>query len=66
MARDRLGGFGDRRLAATGAALLAAMRKAPTMCLHALAEDRNERRRFTDFLDNPGVLARRCWFAWAG
>lgn len=55
MAQDRLGGFGDRRLAATGAALLEAMRKAPTMCLHALPEDRNERRRFTDFLDNPGV-----------
>lgn len=47
MAQDRLGGFGARRLEA--------MRKAPTMCLHALPEDRNARRRFTDFLDNPGV-----------
>lgn len=55
MAVVGLGRFGDRRLAATGVALLTAMEKEATMCLHALAEDRNQRRRFTDFLDHPAV-----------
>ena len=41
-----IGRFNDRRLAATGAALAAAMQKHRTMCLHALAGDRNETRRF--------------------
>jgi hypothetical protein len=39
--QDDLGGFGDARLRGVGARLLAAMREQPTMCLHALAEDRN-------------------------
>ncbi|HVB68972.1 MAG TPA: IS4 family transposase [Acetobacteraceae bacterium] len=50
-----LGRFGDHRLAATGAALLGAVQREQTMCLHALAHSRAERRRFTDFLDNPAV-----------
>jgi hypothetical protein len=55
MAQPRLGRFGNRRLAATGDALLAAMQQERTMCLAALAEDRAETRRFTDFLDNEAV-----------
>jgi len=42
-----LGRFGDRRLAA--------MQKEQTMCLHALAGDRNETLRYTAFLDNEAV-----------
>jgi hypothetical protein len=50
-----LGRFGDRRLAATANALLEAMQKQRTMCLHALASDRKQQRRFNDFLDNEAV-----------
>jgi hypothetical protein len=50
-----LGRFGDRRLAATGEALLEAMQKQRTMCLHALADNREQQRRFNDFLDNEAV-----------
>ena len=42
MDQPQLGRFGDRRLAATGDVLLAAMQKQRTMCLHALAGDRSE------------------------
>ncbi len=55
MDQPQLGRFGDRRLAATGDELLAAMQKQQTMCLHALASGRSETRRFTDFLDNEAV-----------
>ena len=55
MDEPQLGRFGDRRLAATGDDLLAAMQKQRTMCLHALAGDRSESRRFNDFLDNEAV-----------
>jgi hypothetical protein len=55
MAQRQLGKFGDRRLAAVGDALLAAMQTQQTMCLSALAEDRVETRRFNDFLDNEAV-----------
>jgi hypothetical protein len=55
MTQHELGRFGDRRLAATGERLLAAMQKQPTMCLHALAESRNEALRFGEFLDNEAV-----------
>lgn len=55
MADPQLGWFGDRRRAATGDALLAAMQSKQTMCLHALAADRNQTRRFNDFLDNEAV-----------
>lgn len=55
MAHPQLGRFGNRRLAATGDDLLAAMQQKRTMCLAALAEDRAETRRFTEFLDNEAV-----------
>jgi hypothetical protein len=55
MDQRQLGRFGDRRLAATGEALLAAMQKQRTMCLHELASDRGETRRFNEFLDNEAV-----------
>lgn len=55
MPDDHLGRFGDRRLAATGDALLEAMQKQQTMCLHALADSRQQKRRFNDFLDNEAV-----------
>jgi hypothetical protein len=50
-----LGRFGNRRLAETAAALLEAMQQQRTMCLHALADNRKQRRRFNDFLDNEAV-----------
>jgi len=53
--QPQLGRFGDRRLAATGDALLAAMQKERTMCLTALSSDREEARRFNEFLDNEAV-----------
>ena len=55
MEQGQLGGFGDRRLAGTGTRLMKAMDRTPTMCLRVLSESRNERRRFTDFLDNSRV-----------
>jgi hypothetical protein len=55
MSLSPLGGFGDRRLAATGEALLAAMQKQRSMCLDALAESRAQKRRFNDFLDSEAV-----------
>jgi len=55
MAQPQLGRFGNRHLATTGDDLLAAMQKQRTMWLHALASDRNETRRFNDFLDNEAV-----------
>ena len=57
MSEGELGGFGDKRLRHVGARLLAAMQNSPTMCLHALAEDRNEAKRFEDFLANGAVSA---------
>ena len=57
MKQDDLGGFGDERLRKTGAKLLAAMQHRPTMCLHALAEDRKQTRQFGQFLANPAVSA---------
>src|SRR5664279_2829766 len=55
MNQPQLGHFGDRRLAATGNALLAAMQKQQTMCLNELASDAKEARRFNEFLDNEAV-----------
>lgn len=55
MPEYRLGRFGDRRLAKTANALLEAMQKQQTMCLDALADSREEKRRFNDFLDNEAV-----------
>jgi hypothetical protein len=55
MSQPQLGRFGDRRLASIGEDLLAAMQKQRTMCLHALAEDRGQARRFHRFLDSGSV-----------
>jgi hypothetical protein len=55
VAQDDLGGFGDARLRSVGARLLEAMREQPTMCLHALAEDRNEAVAFGRFLEHDAV-----------
>ncbi len=55
MAQDDLGGFGDKRLRGVGGRLLAAMRERPSMCLHALAEDRNEAVAFGRFLEHDAV-----------
>ena len=52
-----LGRFGDRRLACTGGALLAAMQSKRTMCMHRLARDRTQAVRFDRFLANPAVTA---------
>lgn len=57
MSEGELGGFGDARLRRIGATLLAAMESAPTMCLHALADTRNQARQFGRFLDNDAVSA---------
>jgi len=50
-----LGRFGDRRLAAVGHKLLSAMQEHRTLCLHRLAEDRNQAVQFGRLLDNPEV-----------
>ena len=55
MSEGGLGGFGDLRRCQVGARLLAAMRDAPTMCLNALLDDRNESRAFGRFLANRFV-----------
>jgi hypothetical protein len=55
MTEVSLGRFGDKRLAEAGAALLTAMQRQRTLCLHRLAKDRNQAVRFGRFLDNPGV-----------
>lgn len=55
MSDPQRGWFGDRRRAATGDALLAAMQSKQTMCLHALANHRNQARRFAGFLDHASV-----------
>ena len=55
MPDPQLGWFGHHRRAVTGDELLAAMQSQQTMCLHALAADRNQTLRFNDFLDNEAV-----------
>ena len=55
MVQDDLGGFGDARLRRVGARLLLAMHERPTMCVHALAEDRNEALSFGRFLEHDAV-----------
>lgn len=57
MSEGELGGFGDVRLRRAGARLLEAMQHAPSMCLHALAENRTEAKRFERFLANGAVSA---------
>jgi hypothetical protein len=53
--QPRLGHFGDRRIAATGSALLTAMERKQTMCLQALADSAGQTRKFNAFLDNEAV-----------
>jgi hypothetical protein len=50
-----LGGFGDKRLACVGGALLDAMQRQRTLCVHRLAKDRNQAIQFGRFLANPAV-----------
>jgi|SRR5665213_1422864 len=57
MVEAAVGGFGDRRLAEVGGALLAAVQSKRTMCLHRLAKDRNQAVQFGRFLANPAVTA---------
>src|ERR1700677_4456659 len=52
-----LGRFGDKRLACVGGALLDAMQRHRTLCLHRLAKDRNQAIQFGRFLANPAVTA---------
>jgi hypothetical protein len=58
MIKAELGRFGDKRLACVGGALLAAMQRKRTFCLHRLAKDRNQTIQFGRFLTNPAVTAR--------
>lgn len=55
MDETALGGFGDKRRAALGAELLSAVQSKRTLCIHRLAEDRNQTIRFNNFLANPAV-----------
>lgn len=55
MIGESLGRFGDRRLERVGTALLAAMQRQRTACVHRLAKDRNEALRFGRFLENSAV-----------
>lgn len=55
MDQHLLGSFGNSRLECVGGALLEAMQRKRTMCVHALAKCRSQARRFRGFLDNPAV-----------
>jgi DDE family transposase len=55
MRAAELGRFGDQRLAAVGTALLGAMQRQRTMCVHRLATDRKQAIQFGRFLANPEV-----------
>jgi hypothetical protein len=50
-----LGRFGDKRRARQGTELLAAVQRKRTLCVRRLAEDRQQERRFGEFLANPAV-----------
>jgi hypothetical protein len=50
-----LGRFGDKRLADLGAVLLSAVQSKRTLCIHRLADDRNQTLQFNNFLANPAV-----------
>jgi hypothetical protein len=52
---EDIGGFGHARLRRQGARLAGAMHQTPTMCLRALAEDRNQEVAFGRFLDHDDV-----------
>jgi Transposase DDE domain len=55
MIEARLGRFGDKRLACVGEALLAAIQRKRTLCVHRLAKDRNQAIQFGRFLANRTV-----------
>jgi Transposase DDE domain len=55
MAQVTLGGFGHKKRAEVGAILLNAVQSKRTLCLHRLADDRNQAIRFGNFLVNPAV-----------
>lgn len=50
-----VGRFGDKRLECIGGALLAAVQKKRTLCVHRLAKDRNQAIQFNRFLVNRTV-----------
>jgi hypothetical protein len=51
----QLGRFGDQRLACVGGALLAAMQRKRSFCVHRLGKSRNQAIQFGRFLANPAV-----------
>src|ERR1700722_3458944 len=55
MDETALGRFGDKRREDLGAMLLSAVQSKWTLCIHRLAEDRNQALRFNNFLANPAV-----------
>ena len=55
MQGESLGRFGDARLRCVGVELVTAMQQHRTMCLHRLARDRLQARRFGEFLANDQV-----------
>ena len=55
MIEETLGRFGDKRLECVGGALLNAMRRKRTLCVHRLAKNRNQSRQFGRFLSNRAV-----------
>jgi hypothetical protein len=55
MDETALGRFGDKRREDLGAMLLGAVQSKRTICIHRLAEDRNQALRFNNFLANPAV-----------
>lgn len=57
MITAEIGRFGDKRLACVGGALLAAMQRKRTLCVHRLAKDRNQTVQFGRFLTNPAVTS---------
>jgi len=52
-----LGRFGDKRLTCVGGALLAAVQRKRTLCVHRLAKDRNQAIQFGRFLANRAVTS---------
>ena len=58
-----LGRFGDKRLECVGGALLDAMQRQRTLCVHRLAKDRNQAIQFGRFLDNPAVTTQEMLMA---
>ncbi len=50
-----LGGFGDQRRAAVGTELLNAVQSKRTLCIHRLADSRNQALQFNNFLSNSVV-----------